>query len=137
MRKQIIIIVILLICILCLGACSKSNSSFFIKFIDVGQGDAALVECDGHYMLIDGGDTSAGDKVYNVLEEEGVQHLDILAISHMHVDHIGGLTKALTYASAIDKTISNTVDGDTEVFRKFEHQLGINGSKINYIRKKF
>lgn len=29
---------------------------FQIDFIDVGQGDAMLVSCDGHYMLIDGGD---------------------------------------------------------------------------------
>ena len=31
-----------------------ADSSFSIHFIDVGQADAALVECDGHYMLIDG-----------------------------------------------------------------------------------
>ena len=131
MRKQIVVVIISLITILCFGACSGSDSSFCIKFIDVGQGDSALVECDGHYMLIDGGNTSAGDKVYDVLEEQGVQHLDILAVSHMHADHIGGLPKALTYASAIDKTISNTADGNTEAFRDFEHQLRINGSKIS------
>ena len=31
----------------------SSNSTFSIHFIDVGQADAALVECDGEYMLID------------------------------------------------------------------------------------
>lgn len=29
--------------------------SFQIDFIDVGQGDAILVSCDGQYMLVDGG----------------------------------------------------------------------------------
>lgn len=79
-----------------------SSSSFQIQFIDVGQGDAALVECDGAYMLIDGVGKSAGETVYDVLEDKGVQHLQILAISHPHQDHIGGLAKALTYASKID-----------------------------------
>ena len=31
------------------------ESTFSVHFIDVGQADAALVECDGQYMLIDGG----------------------------------------------------------------------------------
>lgn len=115
---------------LCSCSNTKGISTFNIQFIDVGQGDAALIECDGRYMLIDGGDTSAGDKVYDVLETNGVQHLDILAISHLHSDHIGGLTKALTYASKIDTTISNSDFSDTEIFRKVEHELGINGSKI-------
>jgi len=82
-------------------------------------------------MLIDGGDISAGDKVYGVLEEQGIQKLDILAISHFHSDHIGGLIKALSYASSIGKTISNSADGNTEIFRELEHQLGINGTSIS------
>ena len=132
MRKRFISLLLVISVLVCLCACSKkdANSTFSIQFIDVGQGDAALVECDGHYMLIDGGDTTAGDTVYNVLEENGIQKLDILAVSHPHSDHIGGLVKALTYASSIGITISNTDYKDTEVFRKFEHQLQINGSKI-------
>lgn len=132
MKRRILAFILSAATLLCLCSCSKtdSNSTFNIRFLDVGQGDSALVECDGHYMLIDGGDTSAGQKVYNVLEERGIQKLDILAISHLHTDHFGGLTKALTYASSIGKTISNSTYAGTEAFRKFEHELGINGSKI-------
>ena len=132
MRQRFLALILLLATLLCLCSCSKENadSTFSIQFIDVGQGDSALVECDGHYMLIDGGDTNAGQKVYDVLEENGIQKLDILAISHLHADHIGGLTKALTYASSIGITISNSTYSEKETFRKFEHELGINGSKI-------
>jgi len=133
MRKRILAFILLLATLVCLSACSKTtpeDSTFSIQFIDVGQGDSALVECDGHYMLIDGGETTAGEKLYNVLEEKGIQKLDILAVSHLHTDHYGGLIKALTYASKIGVTISNSTYSDTETFRKFEHELGINGSKI-------
>lgn len=132
MRQRFLAFILLLATLLCLGSCSGENkdSTFSIQFIDVGQGDSALVECDGHYMLIDGGDTNAGQKVYDVLEENGIQKLDILAVSHLHADHIGGLTKALTYASSIGITISNSTYSEKETFRKFEHELGINGSKI-------
>lgn len=132
MKKRIIGILCLVLVLLCLSACSESkkSSTFSIQFIDVGQGDSALVECDGCDMLIDGGPTTGGDKVYQVLEERGIQHLNILAISHMHEDHIGGLAKALTYATKIDKTIANTDFSSTETFRKVEHELGINGATI-------
>ncbi len=109
-----------------------ADSPFSIQFIDVGQGDSALVQCDGYYMLIDGGDTSARDKVYDVLEYNGVQHLSILAISHLHADHIGGLEKALTYASDIEMTIGNAYypQNETVAFNKFEQRLIQNGSSI-------
>ena len=130
MRKFFIAFAMLFIMLLCLCSCSNENSNFCIQFIDVGQGDSALIECDGHYMLIDGGDTTAGDKVYSVLEEKGIQKLDILAVSHLHTDHYGGLIKALSYASNIGVTISNSTYSSNENFGEFEHQLSINGSKI-------
>ena len=34
------------------------NSTFEIRFLDVGEADAALVTCDGKAMLIDGGNPS-------------------------------------------------------------------------------
>lgn len=139
MRKVLYsVVLVILSCFLMCGCMNSKaalsginqSSSFSIQFIDVGQGDSALIECDGRYMLIDGGDTSAGDKVYSVLEEKGIQHLDILVMSHLHADHIGGLAKALTYASSIDLTLSNSNYSDKEAFRKVEHELGINGSSI-------
>jgi len=134
MKKRFLTIILLFVFILHLCACSDvklgSSSTFSIHFIDVGQGDAALVECDGRYMLIDGGDKLAGDKVYSILEEKGIQHLDILVISHMHDDHIGGLPKALTYTSKIDLILSNTNYGLTQTFDKLKHEFGIIGTQI-------
>ena len=132
MKNRIILIICIILIAIGLSACTGASqeSSFSLTFIDVGQGDSTLVECDGHYMLIDGGNTNAGDKVYNMLEERKITRLDILAMSHLHEDHIGGLEKALTYASKIDLTISNTYQCDKEAFRKVEHQLNINGASI-------
>jgi competence protein ComEC len=72
--------------------------------IDVGQGDSILVVFpDGRTMLIDGGgmpvfgrpqrsnlDTGE-DVVAPYLWERGIRHLDVIAISHAHEDHAGGL----------------------------------------------
>lgn len=136
MKKNITALIIILASILLFVSCSKTNknSTFSITFIDVGQGDAALVECDRHYMLIDGGNQSAGQTVYDVLKEKGIQKLDILAISHLHEDHFGGLIKALTFASSIKKTLCNTDSGNSKLFSELEHQLSINGGKITVPR---
>ncbi len=148
MRKLIFTLFFFLTSMLCFNACKK-DSTFSIQFIDVGQGDSALVECDGHYLLIDGGPQSAGDKVYNVLRDKKIKKLDYLAISHFDADHIGGLKKALTYASSIGTTIANStspndkpdesvsVDSDdsmsrnSELFSEINHCILANGSKIS------
>ena len=97
----------------------ESASSFSIRFIDVGQADAALIECDGHYMLIDGGNKGDSNLVYSILSKSGVQHLDILVGTHAHEDHIGGLPGAFNYATA-DLTLSPVTEYDTQVFRNFQ-----------------
>lgn len=135
MKKRISAFILLLTTLLCFCSCSltSNDTTFSIHFIDVGQGDSALVECDGHYMLIDGGDTTAGNKVYDVLLDYDVKKLDYLVLSHLHSDHIGGLTKglkALRGKETIGRTISNASSSPTEVFLKFKHELDINGSKI-------
>lgn len=131
MKKRIVSFILLLGILFSLCSCTgSSNSTFSIQFIDVGQGDAALVECDGHYMLIDGGDVAAGDRVYDVLKERDVKELDILVASHLHQDHIGGLPKALGYVREIDLTWSNSTYSDKDFFADFNYALQSKDSSI-------
>lgn len=106
-RVVSILLVIVLVFSLCSCGSTGPNSSFSIKFIDVGQGDAALIECDGHHMLIDGGDKKHGENVYRALEQEQVRRLDILVISHFHEDHYAGILDGIKNVTKIDKVISN------------------------------
>lgn len=67
-----------------------------VSFIDVGQGDAALIEFpDGQTMLIDAGPKSeeynAGERIVApFLKRRGISSIDYLIASHPHADHIGG-----------------------------------------------
>lgn len=126
--KIIIAISVIVLTLLTATSCSTdSKSDFSVTFIDVGQGDAALVSCDGHYMLIDGGPKGAADKVYNTLVNKNVTKLDYLIISHMHEDHIGGLQKALSYVSEVDKTFSVESDDDSDEYYDFHSELLTDG----------
>lgn len=62
-----------------------------IHFIDVGQGDAALIDCGQTEVLIDGGDNKAGPTVVSYLKPYVDGKLDYLIATHPDADHIGGL----------------------------------------------
>lgn len=70
-----------------------------VTFLDVGQGDAAVVELPGsQVMVIDGGgfaseEFDAGEAILApFLWSRKIAHVDILVLSHPQLDHYGGLT---------------------------------------------
>jgi len=75
--------------------------TFRVTFLDVGQGDAALVEtAEGRAMLIDGGAAfdsyDAGRMVIApVLWDRGIRRLDVVVATHPQLDHVGGLAFVL------------------------------------------
>lgn len=105
------------------------RSTFSATFFDVGQANAALIECDGHYMLIDGGNKADSSKLYSILKNLEVDYLDIVVGTHMHEDHIGGLAGALNYASA-GITLCPVTDYDSDVFNDFKRYAESNGGGI-------
>lgn len=101
---------------------AEVKSAFWIQFIDVGQGDCALIQCDGHYMLIDGGPPKASSKLFSILRNKKVDTLDYMIATHPDADHIGGLSAALNY-SAVNKCYCPTVSYDTKTFANMEKYL--------------
>ena len=69
---------------------SLAGQSANIHVIDVGQGDAVLLEQGGEYALIDTGTPSSREALASYLESHGVQELKYLLLTHFHTDHIGG-----------------------------------------------
>lgn len=59
--------------------------------LNVGKADAILLECEGHFMLVDGGTVDQGVPIRQYLTRRGVQHLDYLVNTHPDDDHMGGL----------------------------------------------
>jgi beta-lactamase superfamily II metal-dependent hydrolase len=66
----------------------------YISFLDVGQGDATVIEsADGTVALVDGG-RGTWD-VVRLLQEGGVDTVDLVVATHADMDHIGGLDGVL------------------------------------------
>ena len=81
---------------------SQHRTDLRVTFLDVGQGDCALLELPaGRSMLIDGGgsrqaDFDVGEQVVRpYLLHRWVGKLDHIALSHPHPDHLRGLIAVL------------------------------------------
>ncbi|HEU4976781.1 MAG TPA: ComEC/Rec2 family competence protein [Baekduia sp.] len=64
-----------------------------VTALDIGQGDATLVQVRDHAILVDAG--PAGAPIVGELHEAGVDRLDALVVSHPQADHDGGAPAVL------------------------------------------
>jgi competence protein ComEC len=74
-----------------------------VTFLDVGQGNATLVEAPGFAALVDAGPPGAG--VAGRLRALGIHRLDALVLSHPQADHVGGgeeVIDRITVARVLD-----------------------------------
>jgi competence protein ComEC len=73
-----------------------------VTFLDVGQGDAALIDLpDGRFMVIDGGGNPTGGPdpgravLAKLMRARRRGRVDVMVLSHPHPDHYGGLRAVL------------------------------------------
>ena len=102
-----------------------------VTFIDVGQGDAALIVTpDGKKLLLDGGGNmrspgSIGEHVLiPYLKSRGINSLDMLISSHQDMDHADGLLTVLENMP-VDYLVLTSADVDTEMLAVPAHERGI------------
>ena len=89
-----------------------------VHFIDVGQALSVLVECDGQFMLYDGGNVDDGSLVVSYLQKQGVEQLQYVFCSHAHEDHVGGLAAVMAKFPA-GHAYSPVTEGSTKCFNDF------------------
>lgn len=108
MRRRLLPFAIIAVaCGLVLWPPRPARNDLRITFIDVGQGDAILVQTPrGHALMIDTGGklergkTADGASVAEAVGErvvvpflirQGIHHVDAILLSHPHGDHVGGI----------------------------------------------
>jgi competence protein ComEC len=80
----------------------RHATSTRVTFLDVGQGDAAVIEAAGGAVaVVDGGGAfddgfDPGERIVEpFLRARGITRLDLVALSHPHPDHLNGLRRIL------------------------------------------
>lgn len=78
------------------GATPVWAGELAVTFFDIGQGDAALVVSPtGKRVLIDGGPPEGTPALLDGLAKRKIDRLDLIILSHPHLDHLGGLRKVV------------------------------------------
>lgn len=72
---------------------NEDSSSEYLKiyYLDVGQADSILIDCNQKYMLIDAGNNEDGKLLVDYFNSLGIKKFDYVIASHPHEDHIGGM----------------------------------------------
>lgn len=133
-RKKYLLILIIILTAVILGSCapepepswglpagnavSQSDERLRVSFINIGKGDALLIETPEHgFYLSDTGKAGDFPQIARFLRVKGVTSLDGIILSHGHKDHAGGLealmkefpTRSL-YLSALDTVSYRDID---------------------------
>lgn len=111
----------------------RKDDVLIVHFIDVGQADCALLECDGQAMLIDGGNTEDGWDVVEYIENQGIEQLDLVVGTHPHEDHIGGLPAVLD-AFPVENLWSGHIPYTNGTTYAFTNMASDKGLQIQYPR---
>jgi competence protein ComEC len=99
-RREAVVALVSLALVATTVACSLRPSPSWtpprglrVTFLDVGQGDSALVEAPGGAVLVDEGPPEAD--VAGQLHRLGVRSLAAIVLTHPQRDHIGGAARVL------------------------------------------
>jgi beta-lactamase superfamily II metal-dependent hydrolase len=88
--KRTALFAVLCVCCLAQVAVAQANGKLQIHFMNVGQGDGAvLISPLGEVVLFDNGVNNQCDKPVSYLTQLGVTKIDYQIVSHYHSDHIG------------------------------------------------
>lgn len=110
---------------------SSVDGTLEVHYIDVGQGDATLVKCGSHAMLIDGGNNHLGTTIQLYLKKQGVEFLDYIIGTHPDADHIGGLD-VIAYKYDFDTIIMPDYEKDTKTYLELIDVIRQKNKKITY-----
>lgn len=97
-----------------------------VHFIDVGQGDAALLVTSGGAVMIDAGPRSAKESTLGYVRAH-TGKIDLMILTHPHEDHIGGAAHILGSVPTA-KVVMPDVTSDTETFEGLLDAIEDSGS---------
>ncbi|GKX66778.1 ComEC/Rec2 family competence protein [Inconstantimicrobium mannanitabidum] len=126
-----------------LTSCSKSadssidnlteTSALRIHYIDVGQGDAILIQVNHKNFLIDSGPSDSQSKILGYLKNLHINKFDYILATHPHEDHIGNMT-AIIKKYDITTFLAPKVTTNTSTFKNMLLALKNKNMHINAIK---
>lgn len=101
-----------------------------VSFLDVGQGDAILIQTpDGYEMLIDGGRDSSVLRALSTQRSFFDMYIDVVVSTHPDLDHIAGLVDVLGRYQ-VGTIVMTTNEGESGAAEAFEASVPHEGAQV-------
>ena len=102
-----------------------------ILFLDVGQADCQLILYKGKAVLIDAGNSNDGEYIVNGLKGLGITKLDYVIGTHVHEDHVGGMSYIIDSFEIGDFYLPYNTTSTTSYYKKLLTALTDKEESIN------
>ena len=130
MKKIIAMTAVILLVLFTLLPTGADTSRLEVHFLDVGQGDCAIVLCDGESMVIDGGPRGTSQYVYSYVHDTlRLNHIDYIVSTHPHLDHVGGLASVLN-AAPVDLILTPLMEWNSKAFNSMLKYAELQGTPL-------
>jgi len=117
-------------------ACPRPSQtlSLTVHFIDVGQGDAILIDLGSIEVLIDGGEKSAGPRLISYIAPFVQGPLEVVVATHPHADHIGGLPDVFA-AFQVEQVFYNGETSTSKSYANFTSAVQSENAAVHVARR--
>ena len=143
-KKKMQIAALLLTLIWILTACSSgtkkapedsaAKATLDVHFFDAGKADAILLTTADSAVLIDAGEKGFGKTILAYLEEQGIEKLDYLIVTHFDKDHVGGAAKVINNIS-VGTVLQSNSPKDSDEYEKYVKALANAGIEPVTVRE--
>lgn len=113
---------------------APEEGKMIVYYLDVGQGDSALIQVNNKNLLIDSGPKSDKKKLLNYLSKININKLDYIIATHPHEDHIGNMSEIIDNYNVLN-FYAPKVESTTKTFEQMIDSLKAKNLKINVIKK--
>ena len=101
------------------AAVTEAAQKMTVKMLNVGQGDAILIQTPEQTVLIDTSDLDEQDKLRNELQKAGVKRIDKLILTHPHADHIGGVEGVVLRDYEVGEVYDNGMPSKSKIYTRY------------------
>ena len=125
-KKRIIAVGILLAALIAVwlgirqfaGSDEIKNPALTITALPVGKADALILKTDSWAAMIDTGEERDGSYIRETLEAAGIDHLNLLLVTHFDKDHVGSAAELLGTVGA-DQVLMPDYEGTRPEYAAF------------------
>lgn len=121
------------LCLLIIFPVSVFSQDLLIHYIDVGQGDAELIQYQNYNYLIDAGVNRGDNKLVNYLDSIGIDTIHAMLLTHPHFDHYGEFEDVIESGIKVLKFIKNKDSRTISTYNSLMNILQIYGIAIDTV----